>query len=149
MSAWIKRKSLPKLVNFGVAILILKMEDNMQHIWHIMLYYFKKGKNATEIPQKKVCAVYGEGAVTDWTCQKRFVKFHARDFSLDDALWLCRPVEVDSDQIETLIENSQHYTMWEIADILKISNLIKLMVKMKKMCVLFYGKTIWTFGPTQ
>ena len=29
-----------------------------------MLYYFKKGKNATEI-QKKICAVYGEGAVTD------------------------------------------------------------------------------------
>ena len=29
-----------------------------------MLYYFKKGKNATEM-QKKIYAVYGEGAVTD------------------------------------------------------------------------------------
>ena len=29
-----------------------------------MLYYFKKGKNATEM-QKKIRAVYGEGAVTD------------------------------------------------------------------------------------
>ena len=29
-----------------------------------MLYYFKKGKNATET-HKKICAVYGEGAVTD------------------------------------------------------------------------------------
>ena len=37
--------------------------------------------------------------------------------------WLGRPVEVDSDQIETLTENNQHYTMWEIADILKISNI--------------------------
>ena len=35
-----------------------------QHIQHIMLYYFKKGKNATET-QKKICAVYGEGAVTE------------------------------------------------------------------------------------
>ena len=35
----------------------------------IMLYYFKKGKNATET-QKQICAVYGEGAVTDRTCQK-------------------------------------------------------------------------------
>ena len=34
--------------------------------------------------KKKICAVYGEGAVTDWTCQKWFVKFHAGDFSLDD-----------------------------------------------------------------
>ena len=39
-----------------------------------MLYYFKKGKNATEM-QKKICAVYGERAVTDQTCQKWFVKF--------------------------------------------------------------------------
>ena len=35
----------------------------MQHFWYIMHYYFKKGKNATEM-QKKICAVYGEGAVT-------------------------------------------------------------------------------------
>ena len=39
-----------------------------------MLYYFKKGKNVTET-QKKMCAVYGEGAVTDRTCQKWFEKF--------------------------------------------------------------------------
>ena len=26
------------------------------------------------------------------------------------------------DQMETLIENNQHYTMWEITDILKIAN---------------------------
>ena len=73
----------------------------MQHFWHIMLYYFKNGKNATE-KQKKICAVYGESAVTDRTCQKWLVKFCAGDFSLDDAPWSGRPVEVDSNQIETL-----------------------------------------------
>ena len=57
----------------------------MQRFWH-MLYYFKKGKNATEM-QKKICAVYGEGAVTDSTCQKWFVKFRAGDFLLDNAWW--------------------------------------------------------------
>ena len=47
-------------------------------------------------------------SVSDRTCWKWFVKFHAADFSLDDALgWLGRPVEGDSDQIETLIENNQ------------------------------------------
>ena len=44
-----------------------------------MLYYFKKGKNATEM-QKMFCAVYGEGAMTDRMCQKWFVKFQAEDF---------------------------------------------------------------------
>ena len=46
----------------------------MQHFWHIVLHYFKKGKNATEM-QEKICALYGEGAVTDQMCQKGFAKF--------------------------------------------------------------------------
>ena len=39
-----------------------------------MLYYFKKGKNMTEMQKKKkkICAVFGEGVVTNQTCQKRF-----------------------------------------------------------------------------
>ena len=51
--------------------------------------------------------------------------------------WSGRPVEVDSDQIETLIENNQHYTMWEIANVLKISKSIKLLVKMKTVFYLW------------
>ena len=58
--------------------------------------------------QKKICAVFGEGAVTDRMCKRWFLKFRARDILLDDAPWLGRPVEVDRDQIETLIENSLH-----------------------------------------
>ena len=46
----------------------------MQPFWHIMFFYFKKGKNATEV-QKKIATVYGEGAVTDRTCQKWFARF--------------------------------------------------------------------------
>ena len=89
---------------------------------------------------QNIFAVYGVGAVTDRTCQKWFVKFHAGDFSLNDALGLGRPVEVDSNQIETLIENNQCYTTWDIANTLKISKSVKLLVNMKKMCLLFYGK---------
>ena len=69
------------------------------------MLYSKKNQNATET-QKKICAVYGEGAVTDLMRQKWFVKFCAGDFSLDDAPWLDRPVEVGSNQIEALIENN-------------------------------------------
>ena len=52
--------------------------------------------------QTGTCSVYGEGAVTDRMCPKRFVKFHAGDCLLDDAPWSGRPVEADSDQIKTL-----------------------------------------------
>ena len=69
-----------------------------------MLYHFKKGKKATET-QKKICAVYGECAVIDCTCQRWFAKFPAGDFSLDEASRLGTPVGVGRDQIEMLTEN--------------------------------------------
>ena len=56
------------MVNLCEAILVLKMEEYRQPFWHTMLYYFKKGKNATET-QKKICAVYVKGAVTDSMCR--------------------------------------------------------------------------------
>ena len=59
--------------------------------------------------RKKIYAVYWEGAVTDQTCQKWFAKLYAGDFSLNDVAWLGRPVEVDSNQTETLVEKNQHY----------------------------------------
>ena len=127
---------------FCVAILILKMEENT-HFWHIMLYYFKKGTNATEM-QKKICAVYGEGAVTDQTCQKGFVKFRAGDFSLDDA-----PRSVDQLQliaIKSRHNGDQRYTTWERADILKISKSIQLLVKMKNVYFILWKKLNRLFG---
>ena len=60
-------------MNFCAAILTLKMEEDTQHFLHIMLYYSRKGKTTSET--QKICAAYGEGAVTDQTCQKWFVKF--------------------------------------------------------------------------
>ena len=50
------------------------MEEDMRHFRCIMLYYFQKGKNATEM-QKKICVVYGEDSVTDRMCRKWFAKF--------------------------------------------------------------------------
>ena len=87
------------------------MEENTQHFRHIMLYYFKKGKNTTEM-QKQIWAVYGEGAVADRMCQEWFARFRAGGFLLDDAPQSGRTVEVDNSQIKTLIDKNQHYTMW-------------------------------------
>ena len=50
------------------------MEEDTEFFQCIMLNYFKKGNNTTET-QKKICAVYGEGAVTDRRRQKWFAKF--------------------------------------------------------------------------
>ena len=77
--------------------------------------------------------------MTDQMCEKWFAKYGAGDVLLDDTPWLGRPVEVDGNQIETLLENNQHWTAWERANMLRISKSIKLLVKIKNM-LLFYGK---------
>ena len=82
----------------------------------------------------------GEGAATDCTCLKWFGKPHAGDFSLDNAPQLGRQVEMDSHEIETLIDNNQCYIMWEIANILKISKLIKVIGESEKCVFYFMGK---------
>ena len=67
------------------------------------------------------------------------MKFHAGDFSLDDAPWLVDQLKL-TDEIKTLIEDNQCYTTWEIADILQISISIKLLVKIKKGVFYFMEK---------
>ena len=113
------------------------MEENTQQFGTLCFIISRKVK--TQLKHNKICALYGEGATTDRMCQKQFAKFCAGDFVLDDAPRSGRPVEADSDQIETLTKNNQRSTMQEIANILKISKSIKVLVKMKNVC-LFYGK---------
>ena len=136
------QRAFKKLIKIGEFLWShFNIEDgsSMQHFQHVMLYYFKKGKNAAEL-QRTICAVYREGAVTDWLCQKWCAKFCAGDFSLDDSPRSGRPVEIDSDQTETLIENNHNYSMQEIADRLKISKSIKLSVKMKNVSFILQKK---------
>ena len=64
--------------------------------------------------KKRIYAVNEEGAVIHRTCQKWFTKFHAGDFLPDNVAWSGRPAEVDDDQIKTLTENNQRYTMQKI-----------------------------------
>ena len=59
---------------------------------------------------------------------------------LDNAPRSRRPVEVDSDQMETLTENSQGYTTWAIAEVLKISKSVKLLVKTKNVSFSIWKK---------
>ena len=80
--------------------------------------------------------MYREGAVTDRMCQKWFAKFRAGDLSLHTRI----------EQIEILMKNYQHGTTWEIADILEISESIKLLVKMKNVPLILWKKPYGLFG---
>ena len=75
------------------------------------------------------------------------MKFRTGDFSLDNVPRLGKPVEVDSDQIKTLIETNRPYTMWKIADILKNIQINKVIGDNEK-CVFYFTekKTYGLFG---
>ena len=79
-------------------------------------------------------------------CQKWFAKFHAVDVSMDDAPQSGRPAKVNSNQIETLIENNQCYATQEITNILKISKSVQLLVKMKNVSFILWKKLNKLFG---
>ena len=57
------KKNLNKLVNFCVAILMFKMEEDTQHLQRIMFYYFKKDKMQKK--KKDFCSVWRR--CCDWS----------------------------------------------------------------------------------
>ena len=57
------------------------MEIADRHFRHILLYYFRKGKNAVQA-QKKLYDVYGERSLTERQCQNWFARFRSGDWTL-------------------------------------------------------------------
>ena len=76
----------------------------------------------TQLKYKKRFVQCMEKVLSLMKCIKVVFEILCWRLSLDDAPWSSKPVEVDSSQIKTLIENSQCYTTLEMADILKHPN---------------------------
>ena len=145
ISVCIKRKHLSKLVNFCVAILTLKMEENTQHFWHIMLYYFKKGKNETEMKKKKDLCSAGRRCrvwlnVSKVVCKVSCCRLLAGQCStVGQTGWSWRRSDWDI--------NWEQSTLYHVGDgrHTQISKSIKLLVKMKKVSFILWKKTKWPF----
>ena len=96
------------------------MEIPDGHYRHILLYYFRKGKNAVQA-RKKLYDVYGDKSLTERHFQNWFARFRSGYFNLKDAPRSGRPTEVD-DKIKAMIENNRRSTTREIAENLNISH---------------------------
>ena len=81
-------------------------------------------------------------------CQKWFVKFHAGDFSLNNAPQLGRPLEVDSNQVKMFIEKINVIPHWRQLTYLKYQ-INKVFGETEKHVFHFMEKMKWTFWPTQ
>lgn len=97
------------------------MERDKQHFRHILLFYYRKGKNAVQA-RKKLTDVYGEGVLTVRQCQNWFAKFRSGNFDVEDAPRSGRPVEADKDAIKALVDANRRITTREIGLRLNLSN---------------------------
>ena len=128
-------------MNFCVAILILRLEENMQHFWHIMLYYFKKGKNATEMQKKFVQCM--EKVL--WLIESvKSGLWSAGDFSLDDAHgWVV--------QLKVIVIKLRHWEQcYHAGDSQHTQNIQmnKVTGENENVSFIFQKKTKWNFWPT-
>ena len=97
------------------------MEDQNFHYRHILLFYFKKGKNASQV-FNKLCYVYGHDAVSLRSCQRWFEKFRSGNFSVKDSSRTSRPTEINTDKIKVLLNENPYLTARDIAEDLQISH---------------------------
>ena len=95
------------------------MDCKNEHFRHILLFYFRKGKNTAQAA-KKLRDLYGEEALKDRQCRNLFDKFCFGDFSLIDEQRSDQSNEVDDLQIKAIIESDRHVTVREIEKMLKI-----------------------------
>ncbi|CAK9808456.1 Histone-lysine N-methyltransferase SETMAR [Anthophora quadrimaculata] len=96
------------------------MVANKVHYRHLMLFFFRKGKNATQAANK-ICAVYGESAVAERTVRKWFARFKAGNFDLEDQERQGRPSTTDEDLIKSEIEDNPRSTLRQLAEMLNKS----------------------------
>ncbi|GFY29034.1 histone-lysine N-methyltransferase SETMAR [Trichonephila clavipes] len=97
------------------------MESDKQHFRHILLFYYRKGKNTVQ-DRKKLTDVCGEGVLKVRQCQNWFAKFRSGNSDVEDAPRSGRPVEADQDAIKALVDANRRITTREIGLRLKLSN---------------------------
>ena len=95
------------------------MECKIEHFRHILLFYFRKGKNATQAT-KKLFNVYSDKSLKDRQCRNWCDKFRSGDFLLKDEQRSGLPNKVDDGGIKVIIGSGRHVTVREIEEMLKI-----------------------------
>lgn len=85
------------------------------HFRHLMPFYFHKGKNAVQ-RAKKTCAVYGDGVIDKSTIRKCLAIGSEAKILIWKTECSNSAVDVDDNQLETLIKNnSGHMTEYRNA----------------------------------
>lgn len=85
------------------------MESNKQHFRHILLFYYRKGKNAVQA-SKKLTDVYEKVCWQYASARTGSLKFRSGHFDVEDVPRSGRPVEADKDAIKVLVDANWRIT---------------------------------------
>ena len=83
------------------------MEIPEGHFRHILLFYFRKGKNAAQAHQK-LCGVYCDECLSERHCQNWFARFRSGNFDVKDEPRPGRSIVEKVDEILKNIEVDRH-----------------------------------------
>ena len=97
------------------------MNESNEEIRYILKFYYKKGKNATQVA-KKICDVYGPSAVSVRVVQIWFKRFQSGNYDVKDARRSGRPITDKMDAIFEKVEQDRHISSYDVAEELGIDH---------------------------
>jgi len=98
------------------------MSEISEEIRYVMLFYYKKAKNAAQTC-RKICEIYSANAVSERRTQEWFVRFRSGNFDVKGRPRSDRPVWTEKvDEILQLVEQDRHVSCQEIANALRINH---------------------------
>ena len=80
------------------------MSEITEEIRYVMLFYYRKGKNAAEAC-RKILKVYGKNAVSERTTQERFARFRSGNQDIKDA---SRPEQIFQQETTEVLHRSNY-----------------------------------------
>ncbi|EGI59160.1 Histone-lysine N-methyltransferase SETMAR [Acromyrmex echinatior] len=101
------------------------MSEISEEIRYVMLFYYKKGKNAAQTC-RQICEVYSADAVSECRTQEWFVRFRSGNFDVKDRSRSGRPFIEKVDEILQLVKQDRHVSCQEIANALRINRFLTL-----------------------
>ena len=111
-----------QVASFGYSVKsyrALKMEIPECHFRHILLFYFRKGKNAAQA-HRKLCGVYGDECLSERQCYSWFAHFRFGNFDVKDEPRPDRPIVGKVDEILSKIEVDRHIPSRDIVSVLNV-----------------------------
>ena len=97
------------------------MEIPQGHFRHILLFYFRKGKNAAQ-GHRKLWDFHGDECLSERQCQNWFARFRSGNFDVKDESRPGRPIHEKVDEILKKIEVDRHISSRDIATELNIDH---------------------------